>query len=505
MADTACTLFPRPQHIHVLMEAKIELPPVCEVQQQTTRSAINYEGSYSQIKEEQDKRTSELRNVWDNTMKQGKYSGSADYNDISVLMLSWDKKGDDLRVHEEVNALKEVLERQYHYDVQYTPLQRFSSKKTQVQLNRVVATWVDEHDKPNSLLVVYFAGHGADYDGNLVIAGKSNPLDARKVMDRVTWNTTEVNLQDTHADVLQIFDCCSAGTLGSETGRGGFSRAYEYLGATQKDQSTPIPGPDSFTTALTWALKDYAQRPESQRRFTTNDLRRKIKEEAPGFSNLGQRPTIKKNAKHDGAPAIILHPLLPKEQRARSKSTASLGHAADIQEQETLTLKFVFDKHVTDTDLETLGSDINDSVVSHNLKVNRIIFGGLVPSMAMQVVNVLRERRASRLSELQRKQILEGMKLFAPSVPSAADAFKESIVRTVEHELQPALSQQIHEEVQERAEKIRDQLPMQIHMEMERQQSFTEHTTMSRARSREISPHTNVDAELKQGKRPSEP
>jgi len=53
----------------------------------------------------------------------------------------------------------------------------------------------------------------------------SSDLSSRKSKDghesnEIVWNFAEAAFQGTHADVLEIFDCCYAGDLGRQ---GGFS------------------------------------------------------------------------------------------------------------------------------------------------------------------------------------------------------------------------------------------------------------------------------------------
>lgn len=97
-------------------------------------------------------------------------------------------------------------------------------------------------------------------------------------------------IQETHADVLLIFDCCDAGRLARPLVRSAQpTSSFQFLGACSEDQFTKRPGRESFTAALIWALKALAQ---SDRPFNTPELRAKImfhehfpKEQVPVLSD----------------------------------------------------------------------------------------------------------------------------------------------------------------------------------------------------------------------------
>ena len=154
-------------------------------------------------------------------MAAGDYVTSTRYKKVCVLLLSWEPAFDDLEVQDEVNELGKVFKEIYNFDVESKHIMKDQNKKAQVQINKIVANWVDEKDAPKRLFIVYFAGHGrpGSTEGDLQIMGKTRPNDnVRAHLDMVIWNRTEQFLQDTHADVLQIFDCCYAGDLGPVRG-----------------------------------------------------------------------------------------------------------------------------------------------------------------------------------------------------------------------------------------------------------------------------------------------
>jgi hypothetical protein len=73
--------------------------------------------------------------------------------------------------------------------------------------------------------------------------------------------------------VLVIFDCCSAGGFGGHGFRALRQPPFQCIAACGSMEVTPRPGPNSFTSALIWALKEL--RPDHH--FTSIALLDKIR------------------------------------------------------------------------------------------------------------------------------------------------------------------------------------------------------------------------------------
>ena len=68
------------------------------------------------------------------------------------------------------------------------------------------------------------------------------------------WSLAEPPLRESaRADILVILDCCFAGMVFGPLGQS--ERAYEVLVAADKTDTTPFPGPGSFTATLIAALR----------------------------------------------------------------------------------------------------------------------------------------------------------------------------------------------------------------------------------------------------------
>lgn len=89
---------------------------------------------------------------------QGKYSKPSAYSKVEVLLLSWLEP--DIETQDEVQRLKAVFEDGFGYHATLEYLDANSQGSLQVDLNVTVASFVKAHNGVNTLLVVYYAGHG---------------------------------------------------------------------------------------------------------------------------------------------------------------------------------------------------------------------------------------------------------------------------------------------------------------------------------------------------------
>ena len=310
--------------------------------------------------------------------------------------------------------------------------------------------------------------------GDLKITGNKSLVDIRDNLNQVTWNRAESNLLETMAHVLQIFDCCYAGSLGDR----GDARAFEYLAACGADQTTPRPGPTSFTSALIWALEELRK---DLTCFTTSHLSRKILE-APNFPK-DQKPEFRKRPGFNPEELIMLKPLGAGDDIVKSaEALPTLNGDASIADsgylgasrhpnrhQDILTLKFVFEVRLTNDDVRKLGKDLNHIVQSHQMAVNRIMWGGLVPRRNDSVFRAVshfksaRQRRASRVAAAVAPDDASGKTgggnasahgkghhhavAVADAVHAAAAKFAHALEDDVESEVREDMHKEIHDEV----------------------------------------------------------
>lgn len=146
------------------------------------------DGSIIDYERDEQKNDSKLRVLWSKVMDQGPYRNPSTYRKVEALFICWAENSNDLATKEEVNRLKSVLENRFNYHVQVQLLDHHMDNRLQVRINRIVADFVDEHDGPNTLLIVYYAGHGrpGSYYGSLELFGSAaNYLfSSRSLMER---------------------------------------------------------------------------------------------------------------------------------------------------------------------------------------------------------------------------------------------------------------------------------------------------------------------------------
>lgn len=129
--------------------------------------------------------TDEFWLVWEETM--GHPLTPIRHDNTAVLMLSWDQNDtDDENVGTEVGSfphvsepsnspqvakLADVFRRLYGFKVYSHTLS--TQKRPQVTATRYVAEFFEAEEKPRSLLIVYYAGHGSEADegGKISLCG----------------------------------------------------------------------------------------------------------------------------------------------------------------------------------------------------------------------------------------------------------------------------------------------------------------------------------------------
>lgn len=212
-------------------------------------------------------------------------SSPVKYEKTCVLLLGWADEVDDIEAGREVSAaliyammihswvaltdgyqlesLQEVFETFYKFSVQFKRLHL--EKHPQVQAAKHVADFIHDEDDCGRLLIIYYGGHGdseATAPGRIKLAGRIPDDDAERDMC-IEWNDIESSvLTKTKADVLVIFDCCYAGVLCRPAFRGP-RRTFQYVAACKAWQRTKSAGPESFTSAMIWALRNLAYLKES--------------------------------------------------------------------------------------------------------------------------------------------------------------------------------------------------------------------------------------------------
>ncbi|TGO35313.1 hypothetical protein BHYA_0163g00280 [Botrytis hyacinthi] len=301
-------------------------------------------------------------------------NASVAYREVHVLLLSWDRKDDDLHVEQEVADLENVFRDIFKYKTTQKILQQNPRKHPQVQINLYLAQFVADHDDPNTLLIVYYAGHGKlsdDGDGLALTPSTTHP-DEENELHEIVWSSAEHNIQNTKSDVLVIFDCCNAGEMDRNVRGSDFTRrAFEYMAATSQNSTTRKPGPKSFTAALIWALKELV-RSKPGKRFSTQELIRKIYR-APNFPET-QAPRLTERGPIGSLRKIVLVPL---DQQSKSgvRGDNSTGQTDEIKE--TLNLRFVFNSRITNKIIRELAKDLTNLISGGDFVASTVLWDGI--------------------------------------------------------------------------------------------------------------------------------
>ncbi|MCJ1392223.1 hypothetical protein MMC18_005090 [Xylographa bjoerkii] len=342
---------------------------------------VDYEDPYV-------KRNSELQVAFTEVMEDTNRETSS-YENVAALLLSWTE--DDLGVKAEVDTLEDVFRNVFHYEVHNKCLTTNTRTKPQIQVNQLVANFVADKEGPKTLLIVYYAGHGLPglEPGHLNLHPDAAPHIVQNELNMVIWNHAEGMLQVSSADVLEIFDCCYAGNLGT---RGPSTPLFEYLAATGAGSTTKKAGPKSFTTALIWALKELVK---DNAPFTTSQLTNKIKRardfpqsQCPVLSNRREHPTGLIMLEPFDNNKDPNHPIRPRVNSHR-----------DSGAQEVLNLKFVFDKQLGQEEVKEFGKALGEFCKGYDFPVSRIAWGGLHSGTGALV-----HEAARKLKELVRRK-----------------------------------------------------------------------------------------------------
>ena len=179
-------------------------------------------------------------------------------------------------------------------------------------------------------------------------------------------------------------------------------RSFEFLAATEEMGLTKVPGPDSFTSALIWALKSLVKEKENGR-FTTVELRNKIKADAPDFPK-DQNPVLVPRLKQTSTVRIMLHPLQRQglnEQGSVKQLSLKKAASVDPFKRHTLTLHFDFGDKPSQIHIGIIGRKLNGVFRHTDIGLSQIRWGGRRQSMVARAAksfqDTLKKHRRAHL------------------------------------------------------------------------------------------------------------
>ena len=192
-------------------------------------------------------------------------------------------------------------------------------------------------------------------------------------LNYIVWQEAERLIHSTQrADIFLILDCCHAGRLLRTRQSSTWSnRIFEFLGAAGPDETTPLPGPDSFTSALIFALENFSEDGDS---FTSSELLDKICH-APNFNHAGQLPCLSERAMHSSR-RLILEPLAEPADKTRTSDRGQRNEEDDSSKY-CLNLQFLLPKIPSDDEYKTMCDGLINLIRNRDFLAQQILWRGL--------------------------------------------------------------------------------------------------------------------------------
>ncbi|KAF2685826.1 hypothetical protein K458DRAFT_387779 [Lentithecium fluviatile CBS 122367] len=199
------------------------------------------------------------------------------YVKVAVLIIKWDDELDELKTRGEAEELRDIFANRFRFETETVELN--VSSKPQHQINRHLSAFIEKHDGPNNLLIVYYTGHGVYREDHkhLELTASLNPMNKKGFngIARCNWNKVEelLKAEEVECDVLTILDTCYSSNI-AKSGKEE-TRTFELLSACAINATTAAPGDNSFTRALIDALSELIDQ-FGDRPFTTFHLNQRI-------------------------------------------------------------------------------------------------------------------------------------------------------------------------------------------------------------------------------------
>jgi hypothetical protein len=278
--------------------------------------------------------------------------------------------------------------------------------------------------------------------------GHSDNWTSEHASDRfnhIVWQEAEALMRGaTSADIFLILDCCYAGRLVNMRSRTHWSeRIFEFLGACAPDSTTPLPGKESFTAALIWALEELA---DANKSFSSAELRDKICEYK--HKSPDQLPCMS-----DRVPCLrklILEPLPDKTDEAVVPEHSPLsGNTQTTVEtpyaKYALKLHFLLTDFPDDDEIRMLCEGLKAMIQDGKISANQVLWKGLydvkeelsaemvrfVDRYAMKWQNQTLKQKIKRFSQttidMTGQTLLNVLPIPAPSETSLGDSQEESL------------------------------------------------------------------------------
>ncbi|KAE9367715.1 hypothetical protein N431DRAFT_444815 [Stipitochalara longipes BDJ] len=175
--------------------------------------------------------------------------GRSRYENVHVLLLRWEE--DSMGVQYELDDLAKSFETGYGYA---TETWLIPSAKSHFALMEKALQVVRNFGKADSLLIVYYAGHGHMNASRQAMWSCTSD----NMKGSLSWHAVQALFEQADSDILLLLDCCAAAS-GALTEASSTS-VTETIAACGFETWAPQPGRHSFTNTLIAVLDDWCDR-----------------------------------------------------------------------------------------------------------------------------------------------------------------------------------------------------------------------------------------------------
>ncbi|KAF4994037.1 hypothetical protein FGRMN_6071 [Fusarium graminum] len=199
------------------------------------------------------------------------------YSEIQVLLIRWDE--DELEVEWELNELRRVFRDLYGFTTDKFLIPTHNSHR---KLTSKVLSFVEEHENEDTLLIVYYGGHGA------INKARQSTWSCKgdKSYATVDWSAIQTLFETAKCDVLLLLDCCSAASAASWNDRP--ANIKETIAACGFETWAPLPGAQSFTHTLLEVLEEWASQLPFSAAMLHSEILTRLKHAPPDRSPQGR-------------------------------------------------------------------------------------------------------------------------------------------------------------------------------------------------------------------------
>lgn len=264
----------------------------------------------------QQKRGAEMQMWWDEAIARNMNLPDG-YAQVAVLLVKWEDALDELETRAEAEELAAVFRDRFHFVTETVELNVAS--KPQQQMRTYMSAFIEKHDGPHNLLIVYYTGHGVYQEDQkyLELTASEKPMVRRGFSQeaRCNWNKIQDILldSDVDSDCLSILDTCYSSNL-AKSGKEE-TRIFELLSACAINSTTAAPGDNSFTRALIDTLKRLHEE-HGEKGFTSSHLTQAIARDQRRYDTPPQLWWLKQH--HHGR-HIRLAPVKPQQTELKAR------------------------------------------------------------------------------------------------------------------------------------------------------------------------------------------